>query len=62
MKTRRDPLIDEVRRVRLELSSEFDHDIRKMGAFLRKEEAKHSQRLKKPGTARKPRRRPALSS
>ena len=45
MKTHHDPLIEEVRRARMELSSEFGHDIKKLCAFLRKEERKHPQRL-----------------
>jgi hypothetical protein len=47
MKKRRDPLIEEVRRARMELSSEFGHDFKKLGVFLRKEERKHPQRLAK---------------
>jgi hypothetical protein len=46
MKTHRDPLIEEVRRARMELSSEFGHDIKKLCAFLRKEERKHPPRKK----------------
>jgi hypothetical protein len=57
MKKNRDPLIEEVRRARMELSSEFGHDIKKLCAYLRKEERKHPQRLVKPrranGTHRK---------
>ena len=44
MKTHRDPLIEEVRCARMELSSEFGHDIKKLCAFLRKEERKHPHR------------------
>jgi hypothetical protein len=40
MKTHRDPLIEEVRSARMELSLEFGHDIKKLCAFLRKEERK----------------------
>jgi hypothetical protein len=45
MKANRDLLIDEVRHARMELSSEFKHDIKKLCAFLRKEESKHPERL-----------------
>lgn len=41
MKTRRAPLISEARSARMELSAQFGHDLRKLCAFLRKEEAKH---------------------
>jgi hypothetical protein len=62
MKTRRDPLIEEVRRARMELSSEFGHDIKKLGAFLRKEERKHPQRLANSRHARRTRQKAALSA
>ena len=52
MRKHRDPLIEEVRRARMELSAEFGHDIRKLGAFLRKEEQKHPKRLLAPETTR----------
>ena len=45
MKTRPDSAIEEVRRVRMELSAKFGHDIRKLCAFLRKEERKHPDRF-----------------
>jgi len=45
MKTRKDPVIDEIRAVRMEISAEFGHDIKKLCAFLRKEEQKHPERL-----------------
>jgi hypothetical protein len=45
MKTHQDPLIEEVRRARMELSAQFGHDLRKLGAFLREEEKRHPQRL-----------------
>lgn len=62
MKTHRDPLIEEVRRARMELSSEFGHDIKKLCAFLRKEERKHPQRLAKTHRANGVRRKTALSA
>jgi hypothetical protein len=61
MKTHRDPLIEEVRRARMELSSEFGHDIRKLCAFLRKEERKHPQRLANTRNAKKARQKTILS-
>ncbi len=48
MKNRPDPLIAEVRSARMELSAKFGHDLRKLCAFLRKEEEK---RPKRPGKA-----------
>lgn len=60
MKTHGDLLIEEVRRARMELSSEFGHDIKKLGAFLRKEERKHPQRLANSRRAKKARQKTAL--
>ena len=45
MKTRKDPVIDEIRAVRMKISAEFGHDLRKLCAFLRQEEQKHPERL-----------------
>jgi hypothetical protein len=45
MKAHRDLLIDETRRARMQLSSAFGHDMKKLATFLRKEERKHPQRL-----------------
>lgn len=60
MKTHRDPLIDEVRRARMELSARFGHDIKKLGAFLRKEEQKYPERLHRPRPANGARRKAAV--
>ena len=62
MKTHRDPLIEEVRRARMELSSEFGHDIKKLCAFLRKEEHKHPQRLATTRRANRAHQKAALSA
>ena len=62
MKTTRDPLIEEVRRARMELSSQFGHDIKKLGAFLRKEERKHPQRLASRRPANRVRQKTSLSA
>jgi hypothetical protein len=61
LKIPRDPLIEDVRRARMELSSEFGHDIKKLCAFLRKEERKHPQRLAKSRRAKTARQKTALS-
>ena len=53
MKTRPDPLITEVRSARMELSAKFGHDLRKLCAFLQKEEQKHPTRLAKPARSRR---------
>jgi hypothetical protein len=60
MKAHCDPLIEEVRRARMELSSEFGHDIKKLGAFLRKEERKHPRRLASSRRAKRARQKTAL--
>lgn len=52
MKTRKDPVIDEIRAVRMEISAEFSHDIKKLCAFLRQEEQKHPERLATPAQLR----------
>jgi hypothetical protein len=54
--------MEEVRRARMELSSEFGHDIKKLCAFLRKEERKHPQRLAGPRGAKRTRKKTALSA
>jgi hypothetical protein len=61
MTTHRDPLIEEVRRARMELSSEFGHDIKKLRSFLRKEERKHPRRLAKTRRAKRARQKTALT-
>lgn len=35
--TLEDPLIDEVRRIRRELSERFDNDVRRLGEYVRQE-------------------------
>lgn len=61
MKTRKDPVVDEIRAVRMKISAEFGHDIKKLCAFLRKEEQKHPERL--AGGAHSPRvRRKAIAA
>lgn len=62
MKIRHDPLIAEVRSARMELSARFGHDLRKLCAFLRKEERKHAGRLFKPARASGLRRRSAANA
>ena len=61
MKTRKDPVIDEIRAVRMKISGEFGHDIKKLCAYLRKEERKHPQRLDKPRRTNGTHRKTALS-
>jgi hypothetical protein len=62
MKTHYDPLIEEVRRARMELSSEFGHDFKKLCAFLRQEERKHPQRLAKNRHSKRARQATARSA
>jgi len=62
MKTHRDPLIEEVRLARMELSSVFGHDIKKLCAFLRKEERKHPQRMANTRSANRTRQKAILSA
>ncbi len=45
MKNRKDPVIDEIRAVRMKISAEFGHDLKKLCAFLRQEEQRHPERL-----------------
>ncbi len=40
-----DPLIDEVRRVKREISAEFDHDLVKLGAYLTEYQKQFADRL-----------------
>lgn len=40
-----DPLIDEIRAIRKEISDRFDNDVGKLCDFLREEEKKHPERL-----------------
>ena len=56
MKNRRDPLITQARSARMELSARFGHDLRKLCAFLREEEAKHPAQLDKPAQVPRTRR------
>jgi len=52
-------LLEEVRRVRDQISAECGHDVNKLGAMLRREESKYADRLARlpirrrsaPGTA-----------
>ncbi|NBV23963.1 MAG: hypothetical protein EBS05_18845 [Proteobacteria bacterium] len=53
MKNRYDPLIAQARSARMELSGRFDHDLRKLCAFLREEETKHPAQLDKPNRTRR---------
>ena len=45
MKRTLDPGINEVRRVRMALSARFDHDLRRLCAYLRREQKKHWARV-----------------
>ncbi len=42
---RSDPLIEDVRRVRAELSAQFDNDVDKLCEHLRRLESQYSERL-----------------
>jgi len=57
MKTRKDPVIDEIRAVRMKISAEFGHDIKKLYTFLRKEEQKHPERVASVSRLRRIRRK-----
>jgi len=50
-----DPLIDEVRQIRTDLSASFDNDMEKLCEHLRKIESKHRDRVVKPNSNRRPR-------
>lgn len=52
MKNRPDPVIDEIRAVRMEISAEFGHDFKKLCAFLRQQEQQHPARLATPAQLR----------
>ncbi len=56
-------LLEEVWRVRDEISAECGHDLKKLAAMLRREETKYGERLARLPISRKPkpagRRRPA---
>ena len=39
------PIVEEVRRRRMEMSAEFDHDLKKFCAHLRQLQDKHKDRL-----------------
>ncbi|MGH7213279.1 MAG: hypothetical protein ACREIT_00650 [Tepidisphaeraceae bacterium] len=43
-----DPLIDEIRAIRRELSERFDNDVRKLCDYLQEQERKHPERLVTP--------------
>ena len=47
-------ILDEVWRVRDQISAECGHDVKKLGAMLRREEAKYADRLAHLPIGRKP--------
>lgn len=49
-----DPLIDEIRRVRHEISARFDHDPQKLVAYYMELQEQHRERLLSPPEAEEP--------
>jgi hypothetical protein len=48
-------ILEEVWRVRDQISAECGHDVKRLGAMLRREEVKYGDRLVRLSTGRKPR-------
>jgi hypothetical protein len=51
---RPDPLIDEVRAIRTDISNRFGNDVRKLGEYLREIERQYKDRLKSAPPKDKP--------
>jgi hypothetical protein len=49
----KDPIVDEIRKVRDAFAAQFDHDVKAMFADLRKRQKKSGRRVVSPASKRK---------